>query len=162
SFIPASPYFFHGTVMENITLGRDISPEKVYAVCSEIGADAFLSRLPQGYDTPLGEQGIDLSGGQGQLIAIARAMVAPSRILLCDEITGSLDAASEAVVQNAMARAFLGKTVLISAHRLHTLHSVQKIFVLQEGRLVQQGSFDALSADQSGPFSQMLLKGLVS
>ncbi|MGN0349670.1 MAG: thiol reductant ABC exporter subunit CydD [Roseburia sp.] len=162
SFIPASPYFFHGTVMENITLGRDIPPERVYAVCSEIGADTFLSRLPQGYDTPLGEQGIDLSGGQGQLIAIARAMVVPSRILLCDEITGSLDAASEAVVQNAMARAFLGKTVLISAHRLHTLHSVQKIFVLQEGRLVQQGSFDALSADQSGPFSQMLQKGLVS
>ncbi|MGN0289841.1 MAG: thiol reductant ABC exporter subunit CydD [Lachnospiraceae bacterium] len=162
AFIPAQPYFFHGTVMENITLGRDVSPERVYAVCSEIGADSFLSQLPLGYHTPLGQQGINLSGGQGQLIAIARAMVCPSRILLCDEITGSLDAASEAVVQKAMTRAFTGKTVLISAHRLHTLHSVQKIFVLQGGNLVQQGSFDELSANESGPFSQMLQKGLVS
>ncbi len=161
AYIPAQPYFFHGTVMENITLGRDVPPEKVYAVCAEIGADSFIRQLPQGYHTLLGQQGINLSGGQGQLIAIARAMVCPARVLLCDEITGSLDGGTEAVVQQAMKQAFAGKTVLISAHRLHTLHSVQKIFVLQEGRLVGAGSFDELSADKNSPFSQMLQKGLV-
>ncbi len=160
SFISAQPYFFHGTVMENITLGRAIAPGRVQEICREIGADSFISQLPQGYDTPLGQQGINISGGQGQLIAIARAMLFPSRLLLCDEATGSLDAASEALVHKAMERLFRNKTVLISTHRLHTLHSVTEIFVLQDKEVVQRGSFMALVKEQ-GSFAQMLEKGLI-
>lgn len=161
SFIPAQPYFFHGTLMDNITMGRDIPEERIFAICREIGAQDFISELPDGYNTTLGQQGINLSGGQGQLISIARAMAAPSRILLCDEATGSLDSASEAIVQNAMEKLFIGKTVIISAHRLHTLKAVDKILVLHEGKLVQEGSFEALSLEQSGPFWKLLQKGLV-
>ena len=104
---------------------------------------------------------VKLGFGQGQLISIARAMVSPSRILLCDEATGSLDTATEAIVQKAMEKLFIGKTVIISAHRLHTLHTVDKILVLQEGQLVQEGSFTTLASDENGPFAKLLQKGLV-
>ena len=161
SFIPAQAYFFQGTLLENITLGRDVPEEQVFAVCREIGAEEFILQLPKGYQTPLGQQGIHLSGGQGQLISIARAMVSPSRILLCDEATGSLDTATEAIVQKAMEKLFIGKTVIISAHRLHTLHTVDKILVLQEGQLVQEGSFTTLASDENNPFAKLLQKGLV-
>ena len=161
SVIPAQAYFFKGTLMENITLGRNIPEEQVVSVCRKIGAEEFILQLPQGYQTPLGQEGSNLSGGQGQLISIARAMVAPSRILLCDEATGSLDTASEAIVQKAMEKLFTGKTVIISAHRLHTLHQVDKVLVLQEGRLIQEGSFTALASDQAGAFAKLLQKGLV-
>ena len=161
SFIPAQAYFFQGTLLENITLGRDVPEEQVFTVCREIGAEEFILQLPKGYQTPLGQQGINLSGGQGQLISIARAMVSPSRILLCDEATGSLDTATEAIVQKAMEKLFIGKTVIISAHRLHTLHTVDKILVLQEGQLVQEGSFTTLASDENGPFAKLLQKGLV-
>lgn len=161
AFIPAQPYFFRGTVLENITLGRDIPEEEVRRICRSIGAEDFILRLPQGYHTPLGQQGINLSGGQGQLLSIARAMVSPARILLCDEATGSLDAETEAVVQRAMEHLFAQKTVVISAHRLHTLRRVQQVLVLQEGTLVQQGSFEGLAAQREGLFAQLLEKGLV-
>jgi ATP-binding cassette subfamily B protein len=161
AFIPAQPYFFRGTVLENITLGRDIPEEEVRRICRSIGAEDFILRLPQGYHTPLGQQGINLSGGQGQLLSIARAMVSPARILLCDEATGSLDAETEAVVQRAMEHLFAQKTVVISAHRLHTLRRVQQVLVLREGTLVQQGSFEGLAAQREGLFAQLLEKGLV-
>lgn len=161
AFIPAQPYFFQATVMENITLGREVSPKEVFSICQKIGAEEFILQLPKGYDTPLGEQGINLSGGQGQLISIARAMLCPSRLLLCDEATSSLDTHSEEIVQRALEQSFKGKTVLISAHRLHTLYSAQEVLVLEDGRLVQQGTFAALSAKADGPFAQMLQKGLI-
>ena len=161
SFIPAQPYFFQGTVLENITLGRSVSQDTVYEICRSIGADSFILQLPQGYDTLLGQQGASLSGGQGQLIAIARAMASPSRFLLLDEATASLDAASEKTVQKALEKLFTHKTVLISAHRLHTLQSVHQILVLKEGKLVQRGSFRVLSEDEGGLFFQLLQKGLM-
>lgn len=161
AFIPAQAYFFRGTVLENITLGRKIPEETVRTICRRIGAEEFIQKLPQGYHTPLGQQGINLSGGQGQLLSIARAMAAPARILLCDEATGSLDTGTEAVVQSAMEQLFAGKTVVISAHRLHTLRRVDEVLVLQQGTLVQRGSFDSLAADRDGPFAQLLEKGLV-
>lgn len=161
SFIPAQPYFFKGSILENITLGREISEETVKKVCQEIGAESFILNLPQGYHTLIGQQGINLSGGQGQLLSIARAMVSHSRILLCDEATGSLDPASEAVVQNAMEKLYKNKTVIISAHRLHTLHMVDQVIMLQEGKLLQKGSFHELSSDSESPFSKLLQKGLV-
>lgn len=161
AFIPAQPYFFHATVMENITLGRDVSCQEAYSVCRKIGAEDFILQLPMGYDTPLGEQGINLSGGQGQLISIARAMLCSSRLLLCDEATSSLDTYSEEIVQRALEQAFIGKTVLISAHRLHTLRSAQEVLVLEKGQLVQQGTFASLCKETGGVFAQMLQKGLM-
>ena len=162
AMIPAQPYFFHGSLLENITLGRDISVERVKEVCRNIGAEKFILQLPQGYDTILGQEGIRLSGGQGQLVSIARAMVDENRngLLLCDEATSSLDAQSEEVVEAALDKLYAGRTVLISAHRLHTLERAKKIFVLEEGKIVQQGSYQELSQDKNGAFARMLQEGL--
>ena len=162
AMIPAQPYFFHGSLLENITLGRDISVERVKEVCRIIGAEKFILQLPQGYDTILGQEGIRLSGGQGQLVSIARAMVDENRngLLLCDEATSSLDAQSEEVVEAALDKLYAGRTVLISAHRLHTLERAKKIFVLEEGKIVQQGSYQELAQDTTGAFARMLQEGL--
>ena len=162
AMIPAQPYFFHGSLLENITLGRDIPVERVQEVCRIIGAEKFILQLPQGYDTILGQEGIRLSGGQGQLVSIARAMVDENRngLLLCDEATSSLDAQTEAVVEAALDKLYAGRTVLISAHRLHTLERAKKIFVLEEGKIVQQGSYQELAQDKDGSFARMLQEGL--
>lgn len=162
AMIPAQPYFFHGSLLENITLGRDISLERVQKVCRIIGAEDFILQLPQGYDTILGQEGIRLSGGQGQLVSIARAMVDENRngLLLCDEATSSLDAQTESVVEAALDKLYAGRTVLISAHRLHTLERAKKIFVLEEGKIVQQGSYQELAQDKNGAFARMLQEGL--
>ncbi len=162
AMIPAQPYFFHGSLLENITMGRDISLEQVQKVCRIIGAEDFILQLPQGYDTILGQEGIGLSGGQGQLVSIARAMVDENRngLLLCDEATSSLDAQTESVVEAALDKLYAGRTVLISAHRLHTLERAKKIFVLEEGKIVQQGSYQELSQDKNGAFARMLQEGL--
>ncbi len=162
AYIPAQPYFFHGNVLDNITLGRDIPFDTVQAVCRKIGAEEFILQLPDGYHTSLGQQGISLSGGQGQLIAIARAMVSPARMVLCDEATGSLDTQSEERVEAALKELFVGKTVVISAHRLHTLRLADTVLVLQEGKLVQLGSYEELAGQEGGPFLSMLEKGMVS
>ena len=162
AMIPVQPYFFHGSLLENITMGRDISLEQVQEVCKVIGAEDFILQLPQGYDTMLGQEGIRLSGGQGQLVSIARAMVDENKngLLLCDEATSSLDAQTEAVVEAALDKLYAGRTVLISAHRLHTLERAKKIFVLEEGKIVQQGSYQELAQDKDGSFARMLQEGL--
>ncbi|MBO5690468.1 MAG: thiol reductant ABC exporter subunit CydD [Spirochaetaceae bacterium] len=162
AMIPAQPYFFHGSLLENITMGRNISLEQVQKVCRIIGAEDFILQLPQGYDTILGQEGIRLSGGQEQLVSIARAMVDENRngLLLCDEATSSLDAQTESVVESALDKLYAGRTVLISAHRLHTLERAKKIFVLEEGKIVQQGSYQELSQDKNGAFARMLQEGL--
>lgn len=162
AMIPAQPYFFHGTVLENITLGRDISVERVQKVCHVIGAEDFILQLPEGYNTMLGQEGIKLSGGQGQLVSIARALVDENKngLLLCDEATSSLDVQTEGVVEAALDKLYAGRTVLISAHRLHTLERVKKIFVLEEGKIVQQGSYQELAQDKNGAFARMLQEGL--
>lgn len=164
AMIPAQPYFFRGSVLENITLGRDIPADRVRAVCRSIGAEDFILRLPQGYDTMLGQEGARLSGGQGQLVSIARAMVDSDQggLLLCDEATSSLDAQTEAVVEAALDKLYAGRTVLISAHRLHTLERAKRIFVLEEGKIIQQGSYRQLAQDKGGAFARMLQEGLAT
>lgn len=160
SVIPAQPYFFRGTVLENITLGRQVSRQQAEEICRAIGAHEFISKLPQGYDTLLGQEGQRLSGGQGQLVCIARAMVQSGGLLLCDEATSSLDAVTEQVVEAALDKLYSGRTVLVSAHRLHTLKRAREIFVLEEGCIVQRGSYDELSAEEGGAFARMLQEGL--
>ena len=160
SVIPAQPYFFRGTVLENITLGRQVFRQQVEEICRAIGAHEVISKLPQGYDTLLGQEGQRLSGGQGQMVSIARAMVQSGGLLLCDEATSSLDAATEQVVEAALDKLYSGRTVLVSAHRLHTLKRAREIFVLEDGCIVQRGSYDELASQTNGAFARMLQEGL--
>jgi subfamily B ATP-binding cassette protein MsbA len=146
---------FNATVAENISLGKiGATREEVIAAAKEAYAHNFIEELPQGYDTPLGERGQRLSGGQRQRIAIARAFVRNAPILVLDEATAALDAQSEAEVQKAIDHLAEHRTVICVAHRLSTLRAMDRILVLSQGRIVEQGSFDQLLA-QRGIFTAM-------
>ena len=146
---------FNATVAENIAFGKTgATREEVITAAREAYAHDFITALPQGYDTPLGERGQRLSGGQRQRIAIARAFVRNAPILVLDEATASLDSQAEAEVQKAIDRLAENRTVICVAHRLSTLRSMDRILVLEKGRIVEQGSFDELLA-QHGLFTAM-------
>jgi subfamily B ATP-binding cassette protein MsbA len=146
---------FNATVAENIAYGKiGATREEVIAAAREAYAHDFISSLPQGYDTPLGERGLRLSGGQRQRIAIARAFVRNAPILVLDEATASLDSQAEAEVQKAIDHLAEHRTVICVAHRLSTLRSMDRILVLEKGRVVEQGSFDQLLG-QRGIFTAM-------
>jgi len=146
---------FNATVAENISFGKIGSTrEEIIAAAREAHAHDFISALPQGYDTQLGERGQRLSGGQRQRIAIARAFVRNAPILVLDEATASLDSQSEAEVQKAIDRLAENRTVVCVAHRLSTLLTMDQIIVLEKGRIIEQGSFDQLLA-QRGVFTAM-------
>ncbi|MDP6904725.1 MAG: ABC transporter ATP-binding protein [Verrucomicrobiota bacterium] len=149
---------FDQTVAENIACGNlDASPEEIIDAAKAANAHEFIEGLPEGYDTRLGEQGTRLSGGQRQRIAIARAFVRQASILVLDEATASLDSKAEAEVQAAIDRLEQGRTVLCVAHRLSTLRKMDKIIVLEEGRVVESGSFEEL-LKKDGAFAEMALK----
>jgi ATP-binding cassette subfamily B protein len=138
---------FAATVAENIRFGRpDASDADVSRAAELAGAAEFVNRLPQRYDTPIGERGVTLSGGQRQRIAIARAILRDAPLLLLDEATSSLDAESERLVQVALERLMQGRTTLVIAHRLATVQSSDRILVLDQGRIVEQGTHAQLSA----------------
>ena len=140
-------YLFHGTAAENIRFGKpDASDAEVEAAARAANAHGFIARLPQGYDTVIGERGIRLSGGQRQRIAIARALLRDAPILLLDEALSSVDAENEAVIQDALARLMGGRTVLIMAHRLSSVIDADRILVLDEGRVVESGRHTELMA----------------
>jgi subfamily B ATP-binding cassette protein MsbA len=146
---------FNGTVAENIALGKiGATRDEVIAAAKEAYADKFINELPQGYDTHLGERGQRLSGGQRQRIAIARAFVRNAPILVLDEATAALDAQAEAEVQKAIDHLAEHRTVVCIAHRLSTLRSMDRILVLSQGRIIEQGNFDQLLA-QRGVFTAM-------
>ena len=138
---------FGASVAENIRFGRpDASDADVARAAELAGAAEFINRLPQRYDTPIGERGVTLSGGQRQRIAIARAILRDAPLLLLDEATSSLDAESETQVSAALARLMQGRTTLVIAHRLATVLSCDRILVLDHGRIVEQGTHAQLSA----------------
>ena len=146
---------FNATVAENIAFGRlGATLEEVITAAREAYAHDFISALPLGYDTPLGERGLRLSGGQRQRIAIARAFVRNAPILVLDEATASLDSQAEAEVQKAIDHLAENRTVVCVAHRLSTLRSMDQILVLQQGRILECGSFDQLLS-QRGVFTAM-------
>jgi subfamily B ATP-binding cassette protein MsbA len=146
---------FNTTVAENIGYGKaGATREEIIAAAKEAHAHDFISALPQGYDTPLGERGQRLSGGQRQRIAIARAFVRNAPILVLDEATAALDSQSEAEVQKAIDDLAENRTVICVAHRLSTLRSMDRILVLQRGRVVESGRFDELLA-RGGLFAGM-------
>lgn len=148
---------FDNTVRENIRLGRrDATDEEVLAAARAANCDEFALRLSQGYDTPIGENGAKLSGGERQRISIARALLKNAPIVLLDEATASLDVENETQVQEALSRLLAGKTVIVIAHRMRTVMNADKIVVLKEGRVVEQGSPEILMKDDRGLFKRMV------
>ena len=140
---------FTGTVLENIRYGRlDATEEECRAAAQLAGADDFITRLPQGYDTVLNNNGANLSQGQRQLIAIARAAVADPPVMILDEATSSIDTRTEAIVQRGMDKLMEGRTVFVIAHRLSTVMNSDVIMVLDHGRIIERGSHEKLIAEK--------------
>jgi ABC-type multidrug transport system fused ATPase/permease subunit len=143
--ISQDPFLFSATVRENIAFGRtDLSADEVERVARLAQAHEFVERLPQGYDTVIGERGITLSGGQRQRIAIARALAVDPRILILDDATASVDATTEALIRTGLRTAMEGRTTLIIAHRLSTIALADEIVVLADGRIAATGRHDDL------------------
>lgn len=148
---------FDDTVMENIRLGKHgASDEEVIQAAKAANCDGFVSKLPQGYGTKIGENGAKLSGGERQRISIARALLKNAPIVLLDEATASLDVENESEVQGALSRLLQGKTVLVIAHRLRTVEAADKIIVLKDGKVAEEGSPNALRNKKDSLFAQML------
>ncbi len=153
------PFLFNGTVAENIRFGRlDASDEEVQAAAQAVGAHEFITRQRQGYDTPVEEGGLLLSVGQRQLISFARALLADPRILILDEATSSVDTQTERVIQHALARLLHGRTSFVIAHRLSTVVNADRIVVIQDGRITEQGTHPDLLA-QGGAYYRLYRTG---
>jgi subfamily B ATP-binding cassette protein MsbA len=145
SFVLQDTLLFRGPVWQNIAYGRPEATRRQIVRAAELAnADAFIRQLPNGYDTMVGERGVTLSGGQQQRIAIARAIVRDAPILILDEPTTGLDAASEAVVLDALRQLMRGKTTIVIAHSLTTVQQADEIFVLEHGRLCERGTHATL------------------
>ena len=145
SLVSQDVILFDDTIKNNIAYANNnASQEDIEKACKYAAADQFISKLPQGYETLVGENGIRLSGGQKQRISIARAILKESPIILLDEATSSLDAESEEIVQNAIKNLTKNKTTLVIAHRLSTIHNSDKIFVLKNGQIMNSGNHSFL------------------
>jgi ABC-type multidrug transport system fused ATPase/permease subunit len=145
SLVSQETYLFPTTIAENIAYGRlGATEDEIIAAAKAANAHDFISAQPDGYETQVGEWGTKLSGGERQRIALARAILKDAPILLLDEPTSALDAQSEAIVQEALDRFMLGRTVLVVAHRLSTIKNVDEIVVLDEGRLQERGTHEQL------------------
>ncbi|XP_018462950.1 ABC transporter B family member 19 [Raphanus sativus] len=150
------PALFATTILENILYGKpNATMEEVEAAASAANAHSFITLLPKGYDTQVGERGVQLSGGQKQRIAIARAMLKDPKILLLDEATSALDASSECIVQEALDRVMVGRTTVVVAHRLCTIRNVDSIAVIQQGQVVETGTHEELIA-KSGAYASLI------
>ncbi len=146
---------FTGTVLENIRYGNlSASKEDCIRAAKLAGADDFITRLPQGYDTQLQNNGANLSQGQRQLLAIARAAVADPPVMILDEATSSIDTRTEAIVQRGMDKLMEGRTVFVIAHRLSTVMNSDVIMVLDHGRIIERGSHEKLLAEK-GTYYQL-------
>jgi ATP-binding cassette, subfamily B, bacterial MsbA len=145
--VPQDPALFSGTIRENIAYARPgASATDVEAAARAAHAHEFVERLPQGYDTVVGERGVKLSGGQRQRVAIARAILKDPAILILDEATSNLDTESERLIEDALAKLLVGRTTLIIAHRLSTVRRADRLVVLDHGRIVEEGTHSALLA----------------
>ena len=145
--VPQEAFLFSGTIAENIAFGRpDATPEQIREAAAAIGAEDFISELPHGYDTEVGERGAQLSAGQRQLIAFARALIADPRILVLDEATSNVDLHSEAKIEKGLRRLLAGRTAIVIAHRLSTIRQAGRIVVLEHGHIVETGTHEELLA----------------
>jgi len=156
ALVPQEPILFHRTLAENIGYGRPgASRDEIERAARLANAHAFIMRLPKGYGTMVGERGIKLSGGERQRIAIARAFLADAPILILDEATSSLDSESEQEIQAAVHRLMKGRTAIVIAHRLSTVQALDRILVFDRGRIVEDGSHDALMRRSGGLYRRL-------
>jgi ABC-type multidrug transport system fused ATPase/permease subunit len=145
SLVPQDPVLFHRSIMENIRYGRpEASDQEVFEAARLAHCNEFIERLHEGYHTEVGERGVKLSGGERQRIAIARAILRNAPILLLDEATSSLDSESERLIQDALHTLMSNKTVIVIAHRLSTIMQMDRIIVLKEGHILEDGTHKEL------------------
>jgi ATP-binding cassette subfamily B protein/subfamily B ATP-binding cassette protein MsbA len=145
--VAQDPFLFNGTVRENLHFGRlDATAAEVETAARAAHAHEFIAAMPEGYDTRIGERGVKLSGGQKQRVAIARALLKDPPIIIFDEATSNVDSETESKIHDALERLIKGRTTLIIAHRLSTLRSVDRLIVLDHGRIVETGRHDELLA----------------
>jgi ATP-binding cassette subfamily B protein len=138
--VPQDPALFHRTLADNISYARpDATQDEIVLAAKRARAHDFISRLPKGYETLVGERGVKLSGGERQRVAIARAFLADAPILVLDEATSSLDVETERQVQAAMEELMVGRTTIVIAHRLSTIRGADRILVFENGRVVEEG-----------------------
>ena len=155
AYVSQQPYLFEGTIRDNIRYGRPGATDAEIEDAARLAyAHDFILAQPKGYDTPVGEQGITLSGGQRQRLSIARALVRNAPILLLDEATSALDTESEAAVQKALERAMSGRTVIVVAHRISTIVNADKIVVMKDGRVVEEGTHEEL-VHRNGAYARL-------
>lgn len=155
AYVPQEPLLFHRTLGENIAYGRtNASPSEIEAVAKLAHAHEFIVSLPRGYETLVGERGIKLSGGQRQRVAIARAMLKNAPILLLDEATSALDSESELLIQDALWKLMEGRTAIVIAHRLSTIQKMDRIIVMDNGQIIEQGSHKDL-LKQKGTYAKL-------
>ncbi len=156
SFVPQESILFHRTLRDNICYGKqDATDEEMIVAAKQAHCHEFISRLPEGYDTYVGERGIKLSGGERQRVAIARAILKNAPLLVLDEATSSLDSESEALIQDALAKLMQGKTVITIAHRLSTVMKMDRIIVIENGSVALTGTHDELLAQESNLYKKL-------
>jgi ABC-type multidrug transport system fused ATPase/permease subunit len=145
--VPQEAFLFSGTLAGNIGFGRsDATREELEAAARAVGAWSFIEQLPHGLDTEIGERGVQLSAGQRQLVAFARALIADPRILVLDEATSNVDLHTEGRIEHGLRRLLAGRTAIVIAHRLSTIRQAGRIVVLEHGRIVEQGTHEELIA----------------
>jgi ATP-binding cassette subfamily B protein len=160
AFVSQQPYLFEGTIRQNIGYGRpDATDAEIEAAARQANAHDFIMEQAQGYDTPVGENGVTLSGGQRQRISIARAIVRDAPILLLDEATSALDNESEKLVQQALEDVMAGRTTIVIAHRLSTIVSADRIVVMDKGEVVETGTHAELASRKGGLYAKLNMLG---
>ena len=156
AFVPQDPVLFHRSLMENIRYGReDATNEEVVRAAKLAHCDDFIRGFPSGYETLVGERGVKLSGGERQRVAIARAILRNAPILVLDEATSSLDSHSESLIQEALETLMKGKTTIVVAHRLSTIRMMDRIIVLEDGKVLEEGSHAELAAKEGGLYQKL-------